>query len=119
MKNTLVIGASLNPSRYSNMAMIRLSQAGHAVKAVGLREGNVAGITITKEFLLYENIDTITLYINAKRQPDYYNYILAIKPRRVLFNPGTENPEFYEILKDNSIHFEIACTLVLLSTNQY
>jgi len=119
MKKTLVIGASLNPSRYSNMAMIRLTQNGHLVKAVGLREGVVSGVNITKEKEGFIDIDTITLYLNAKRQIDYYKYIISLNPKRVIFNPGTENSELYRILKENNIEFEVACTLVLLRTNQY
>jgi len=119
MKKTLVIGASLNPSRYSNIAINRLTQAGHSVEAVGLREGVVAGIPIKKEKETFKNIDTVTLYINAKRQPEYYDYILSLNPKRIIFNPGTENPEFYEVLEKNNIEYEVACTLVLLTTNQY
>jgi len=119
MKKTLVLGASLNPARYSNMAINRLTQNGHSVKAVGQREGVVNEIPITKEKIAFKEIDTITLYLNSKRQADYYEYIISLKPRRVIFNPGTENPEFYKILKENNIEFEIACTLVLLGTNQY
>ena len=119
MKNTLVLGASLNPVRYSNMAINRLIQNGQSVKAIGQREGEVNGVLITKEKIVFKEIDTITLYLNSKRQPDYYEYIVSLKPRRVIFNPGTENPEFYKILKENKIEFEVACTLVLLSTSQY
>ncbi len=74
---------------------------------------------ITKERIAYKEIDTITLYLNSSRQKDFYEYILSLNPRRVIFNPGTENPEFYKILKNNKIEFEVACTLVLLGTNQY
>jgi len=119
MKKTLVLGASLKPSRYSNIAINRLIQAGHTVVAVGLREGMIAGITIEKENKKFKDIDTITLYINAMRQPYYYDYILSINPKRVIFNPGAENSEFYKILEKNNIEFEVACTLVLLATNQY
>jgi len=119
MKKTLVIGASLNPVRYSNIAINRLVENREAVVALGLREGVVAGIKINKERELFKNIDTVTLYLNPKRQKDYFNYILSLKPNRVIFNPGTENPEFYRILDKNKIAYEAACTLVLLSTNQY
>ena len=119
MKKTLVIGASLNPSRYSNIAIHKLVGHEHEVKAMGLKIGAVAGVPITNEMPLYEDIDTITLYLNAKRQAAYYDYILSLNPARVLFNPGTENPEFYQHLKKQGIHYEEACTLVLLSTNQY
>lgn len=119
MKKTLVLGASLKPSRYSNLAINRLVDNNHPVEAVGLREGKVAGIEITTEKENFENIDTVTLYLNAKRQVEYYDYIVSLKPNRVIFNPGTENPEFYEILKNNNIEVDIACTLVLLASNQY
>lgn len=118
-KKTLVIGASLNTSRYSNIAINRLVHAGHKVKAIGLRKGTIAGIAIDTEKINYNNIDTVTLYINPKRQPEYYDYILSLNPGRIIFNPGTENPEFYQILDKNNISYEVACTLVLLSTNQY
>lgn len=119
MKKTLVIGASLNPGRYSNIAINRLVSYEHPVVAIGLRIGEVAGIEITKDKESFKKVDTVTLYLNAKRQVDYYNYIISLNPKRVIFNPGTENPEFYTILNENNIDFEEACTLVLLSTNQY
>ncbi|MFT5103721.1 MAG: putative CoA-binding protein [Candidatus Latescibacterota bacterium] len=118
-KKTLVLGASLKPERYANMAMHRLVQNGHDVVAVGLREGEVAGVSIATESILHKNIDTVTLYLNASRQEAYYEYILSLKPERVIFNPGTENPEFYKVLAENNIDSEVACTLVLLGTNQY
>lgn len=119
MKKTLVLGASLNPSRYSNLAINRLVNHGHTVEAVGLKKGIVAGVAISTEKELFENIDTITLYLNPQRQAEYYNYIISLKPKRVIFNPGTENPELYEVLGKNNIEYEVACTLVLLGTNQY
>ncbi|QQX75587.1 MULTISPECIES: CoA-binding protein [Aequorivita] len=119
MKKTLVLGASLNPGRYSNLAINRLVSYGHTVEAVGLKKGIVAGVEISTEKEQFKDIDTVTLYLNPKRQEEYYGYIVSLKPKRVIFNPGTENPEFYDILKKNNIEIEIACTLVLLGTNQY
>ncbi|MGB0891480.1 MAG: CoA-binding protein [Flavobacteriaceae bacterium] len=120
MKNvTLVLGASLNPNRYSNIAIKRLVNKGIDVRAIGLREGSVSDIKIEIEKKQYDSIDTVTLYLNPKRQEEYYKYIIDLKPRRVIFNPGTENMELVKLLKDNGIESEIACTLVLLSTNQY
>ena len=119
MKKTLVLGASLNPARYSHMAINRLVHYNHPVVAIGLREGEVAGIKITKEKEQFEAIDSITLYLNPQRQKDYYSYIISLNPNRVIFNPGTENPELYQLLSENNIESEVACTLVLLSTNQY
>lgn len=118
-KKTLVLGASLNPDRYANMAINRLVQVGHTVKAIGLKGGNVAGVEIDTDLKDYDGIHTVTLYLNPKRQAAYYDYILSLKPERVIFNPGTENPEFYKILEENNIEYEVACNLVLLSTNQY
>lgn len=118
-KKTLVLGASLNPNRYSYYAIQRLVASRHEVVAFGLKSGQVSGVTIDTELLQYENIDTVTLYLNPGRQNEYYDYIIGLDPKRVIFNPGTENPEFYKLLKENNIAFEESCTLVLLSTNQY
>lgn len=119
MKKTAVLGASLKPSRYSNMAIHRLVTFKHEVEAVGLRKGVVAGIEISTEKTPFENIHTVTLYLNPQRQEEYYDYIISLKPKRVIFNPGTENPVFYAMLQQQNIEVEVACTLVLLSTNQY
>jgi len=119
MKKTLVLGASLNPSRYSNLAINRLVNNNYEVVAIGLREGKVAGIEIIKEKKLFEDIDSIALYLNPQRQKEYYDYIISLNPKRVIFNPGTENPELYQLLSENNIESEVACTLVLLGTNQY
>ncbi|EDP69606.1 hypothetical protein FBALC1_05458 [Flavobacteriales bacterium ALC-1] len=118
-KKTLVLGASLKPQRYSNIAINRLVNYNHEVKAFGLRVGELNGVTIDTELTNYKAINTVTLYLNPKRQEAYYDYIIKLNPERVIFNPGTENPEFYNLLKQNNIDFEIACTLVLLSTGQY
>lgn len=120
MKNaTLVLGASLNPNRYSNMAIKRLRDKQVDVRAIGLRKGRIFDVVVENERMDYDNIDTITLYLNPNRQEDYYDYILSLRPRRVIFNPGTENATFQKILEANEIQCEVACTLVLLSTDQY
>ena len=118
-KKTLVLGASLNPTRYSNIAINKLVAKNISTVAFGLREGDVANVGIDTDLKDYQNIDTVTLYLNPTRQQEYYDYIVGLQPRRVIFNPGTGNPEFYKILEENNISYEIACTLVLLSTNQY
>jgi predicted CoA-binding protein len=118
-KKTLVLGASLKPNRYSNYAVQRLVANKVEVVAFGMRRGEIAGVEVDTELLPYNGIDTVTLYLNPKRQQAYYDYVVSLNPKRVIFNPGTENPEFYNILKENNIEFEAACTLVLLSTNQY
>ena len=91
----------------------------HAVVAIGLRSGIVGETKIETELKPYRDINTVTLYLNPTRQKMYYDYIISLNPKRVLFNPGTENTEFYSLLEQNNIEREIACTLVLLSTNQY
>lgn len=119
MKKTLVIGASTNPERYSFKAVNMLVQHKHTVVAIGHKVGEVAGVKIQTKAIPATKIHTVSLYVNPTAQRDYYNYIIGLAPKRVLFNPGTENPEFYQLLKANGIKYEEACTLVLLSTNQY
>lgn len=118
-KKTLVLGASLKPARYSNLAINRLVKHGQPTVALGLRKGNVNGVEIKTEKFPFEDIDTVTLYLNAKRQQEYYDYIISLNPERVIFNPGTENPELYDLLDKNGIQYENACTLVMLSSHQY
>lgn len=119
MKKTLVFGVSLKTHRYSNLVINRLLDHNIETDAFGLKSGKIKGTTIETNADNFRNIDTITLYIGAARQTQYYGDILKINPRRVVFNPGTENPEFYKILKDNGVEVEVACTLVLLATGQY
>ncbi|MEX0314482.1 MAG: CoA-binding protein [Allomuricauda sp.] len=119
MAGTLVFGASLNPSRYSNLAIHRLVESQKETVAFGVREGTVSGIQIKNNLDDFQNIHTITLYLNPNRQKEFYNKILDLKPERVIFNPGTENPEFALILQEADIKVENACTLVLLATGQY
>lgn len=118
-KKTLVLGASTKPDRYAFKAITMLTEKGHSVIAIGQNSGEVTGVKINTKTIPLKNIDTVTLYLNPVRQREYYNYILETKPKRVVFNPGTENPEFYQLLKANGIEVEVACTLVMLATNQY
>lgn len=118
-KKTLVLGASTNRSRYSNIAMNRLASHNVPTVAIGLREGEVAGINIETGQEPFEDVHTVTLYLGPPRQVDYYDYIVSLRPNRVIFNPGTENPEFYRLLQRENIDVEVACTLVLLATNNY
>lgn len=119
LKKTLVLGASLKAERYSNIAIKRLIDNSHEVVAIGLVEGEVAGVKILKGKPDFKKIDTVTLYLNAKRQVEYYDYIISLKPKRIIFNPETETTEFIERLRKNNILAEIACTLVLLAIKQY
>ena len=118
-KKTLVLGASTKPERYAFKAIESLVTKGHSVLAIGQNAGEVSGIKIQTKLIPIKNINTVTLYLNPLRQRDYYNYIIEAKPKRVVFNPGTENPQFYQLLQSNGIAVEVACTLVLLATNQY
>ena len=116
---TLVLGASLNPSRYSNIAILKLRANKIPVIALGLKKGVVGDVVIDTERKQFNDIDTVTLYVNPSRQKEYYQYIISLQPRRVIFNPGTENSELMELLHSNDIESEVACTLVLLSLKKY
>ncbi|HYM94106.1 MAG TPA: CoA-binding protein [Chitinophagaceae bacterium] len=118
-KKTLVLGASDNPSRYSYLAIHRLRNHDHPVIAIGKRKTMVAGVKVETEKNEFEDIDTVTLYLNPIHQKGYYEYILSLKPKRIIFNPGAENDELFELAKKNGIQPIEACTLVLLSTEQY
>lgn len=119
MKKTLVLGASDNPSRYSFMAVQLLHSKGHEVEAVGKKAGVIDDVMIHKPPHACESIDTVTLYLNPDHQKDYYDYIIALQPQRVIFNPGTENEELQHLLDKNGIDYLEACTLVMLQTGQY
>ncbi|MBC7383433.1 MAG: CoA-binding protein [Bacteroidia bacterium] len=119
MKKTLVIGASPNPDRYAYMATEMLSGFGHAVVPFGIKKGEINGKEILKTFPSEEEFDTVTLYVNPVLQKQYEQAILDLHPKRVVFNPGTENPAFKNRLEQNGIQAIEACTLVLLRTHQY
>ena len=118
-KKTLVIGASENPARYSFKAINALRRHNHDVIALAKRKGKVTDIDIVTEFPKDESIDTVTMYVGLQRQAEYYAPIIDLKPKRVIFNPGTENVEFAELLSKHGIDAEEACTLVLLSIGNY
>lgn len=116
---TLVLGASENPDRYSNKAILRLTQNGHRTLAIGIKPGKVGDIDIRTGSIQDEEVDTVTLYLNPDRQQPYYDYILSLHPRRIIFNPGAENPELEQLASQHGIKVLEACTLVLLGTGQY
>ncbi len=118
-KTTLVLGASGNPSRYSNIAINRLRRHAHPVVAIGKRNGTVADVPVETQTKPIKDLDTITLYLNPTNQKPYYDYIVSLKPKRIIFNPGTENEELEELAHKNGIETLQACTLVMLSTGQY
>lgn len=118
-KKTVVIGASDNPARYAYMATQSLHKHQHEVIPVGLREGEISGIKIQKGQPAIENVDTVTLYVGPQNQEHWMDYIISLKPKRVIFNPGTENPEFEARLEKENVETVEACTLVMLSIGNY
>jgi predicted CoA-binding protein len=119
VKKTLVLGASDNPSRYSYLAIHRLRQYGHPVLAIGRKNTRVSDVEVHKEPKMEGDVDTVTLYLNPRHQKEYYDYILSLKPRRIIFNPGAENEELAKLAAREGIDTKEACTLVMLATNQY
>ncbi len=119
MKKTVVLGASDNPSRYSFLAVQKLNRYGHAVVAIGKKPGKVGDTEVITEKAEEKEVDTVTLYLNPKLQQQYYDYILSLHPKRIIFNPGTENAELEALAKANGIEAVEACTLVMLGTGQY
>lgn len=118
-KKTVVIGASENPERYAYKATVSLTKHGHTAIPVGLKEGTIDGITILTQQPVIDNVDTVTLYVGPKNQPAWYSYILSLQPKRIVFNPGTENPELEKMAQDKGIETIEACTLVMLSVGNY
>lgn len=119
-KITAIIGASTNPERYSYLAAQMLHDAGHPFIPLGVKNGIVFKQNILLDWpKQIEGLHTITLYINPSRQPEYYPYILNLRPKRIIFNPGTENPELAALASIKGIETLDACTLVLLRTNQF
>jgi predicted CoA-binding protein len=118
-KNTVVLGASENPERYSFLATQKLVAHQHPVTAIGIKAGKIGATPIITEHLHIENIDTVTLYLSPANQKAYYDYIISLHPKRIIFNPGTENDELANLAVTNGIQPIEACTLVMLSTGQY
>lgn len=118
-KKTLVLGASQNPQRYSYLAIQRLAAHQQPVVAIGAKQGRVGETVIETEKKAFDDIDTVTLYLNPIRQKQYYDYILSLHPKRIIFNPGAENDELADLAEKNGIQAQEACTLVLLSTGQF
>jgi len=118
-KKTLVLGGSANPDRYSFLAINRLRKHQHPVVSIGRKEALVADVEIKNTQTPFTDIDTVTLYLNPIHQKEYYDYILSLKPKRIIFNPGAENEELKQLALKNDIQPMEACTLVLLSTGQY
>jgi len=118
-RRTLIIGASEKPERYSNKAIRKLRAHGHEVIALAPRPGQVEDVIFETEKREFRDVDTVSLYVSPQNQSGFVDYIIGLKPRRVIFNPGTENSGFEERLQQAGILTEEACTLVLLGTGQY
>ncbi len=118
-KKTVVFGATEKPGRYANLAAHSLLRHGHDIELIGLKEGEIDGHTIQTGHPALDAVDTVTMYVGPKNQPDLYDYIKSLKPRRVIFNPGAENPEFERQLRNEGIEPVHACTLVMLSVGTY
>lgn len=118
-KKTLVLGATPDPGRYAFLASNKLVNHGHPIINVGIKKGEVAGVPIEKPEKIHDDVDTITLYVGPHNQTPLYDYILQTKPKRIIFNPGTENPELEKMAEDKGIETLYACTLVMLSTGEY
>jgi predicted CoA-binding protein len=118
-KKTLILGATPNQGRYAYAAANRLTKSGHSIVNVGLKSGEVAGVPIERPEEIHNDIDTITLYVGPQNQPPLYDYILATHPKRIIFNPGTENAELRHMANERGIETEYACTLVMLSIGEY
>jgi hypothetical protein len=119
MKKTLVLGASTRPDRYAYRAALSLQRAGHPVVLVGNQAGEVGGEPLLQGRPDVAEVDTVTLYLNPVRQREYYDYILALHPKRIIFNPGTENPELVALAEQQGIVCITGCTLVMLSVGTY
>ena len=118
-KKTVVLGASDNPARYSYLALRKLQAYHHPIVAIGKKSGKVGDVNIETDHMPVEAVDTVTLYLNPQNQREYYDYILELKPNRIIFNPGTENDDLIKRAKENGIEPVVGCTLVMLSTGMY
>lgn len=121
MKKTLIVGATANPARYAYMAADMLCEYGHEIVPIGIKKETVLGKEILnlREKPMVNDIDTITLYIGPQNQPEWYDYLLSLKPKRIIFNPGTENDVFEKMAEAQDVEVVEGCTLVMLRSGQY
>ena len=119
VKTTLVLGASPNPIRFSHKAVKSLQRHDFPVIPVGIKAGEIGTLKIIKDRPMFDDIHTITMYVGPARQKEYYSWLLSLNPKRIIFNPGTENPEFMEMAKNNGIEVLEDCTLIMLNAGRY
>mgnify|MGYP001791114811 CR=1 FL=1 len=120
-KKTAIIGATTNPSRYAYLAANMLTDYGHPIVPLSIKKGSVAGVELIdlRQKPSLEDIDTVTLYLGSQNQPEWYDYLLSLQPKRMIFNPGTENSVFYRLCLERDIEPINACTLVMLRAGTY
>jgi predicted CoA-binding protein len=119
MDKVLILGASANPTRFSHKAIKSLLRRNYNVVAIGLAHDTVDSVTIETDMLPFTGIDTILVYLSAENQVEYYNYMLSLNPRRIIMNPGANNPEFEEMAKKKGISVVNDCGLVMINTNKF
>lgn len=118
-KKTLVLGATPDPSRFAYKAANMLTEYGHEIVPVGIKKGTVAGKEILNGKPAIEGVDTVALYVGPQNQSSLYDYIIGLKPKRIIFNPGTENDELISMAEQHNIEPVLGCTLVMLSVGNY
>ena len=121
VKKTVIVGATPNTTRYAYMAAERLTAHDHEIIPIGIKKGQVFGKEILpiREFPIIADVDTITMYVGPKHQGEYYEYLLGLNPKRIIFNPGTENQEFMDMAEERGVEVVPGCTLVMLRVGNY
>lgn len=119
MKKTLVLGASPDPLRFSNKMVKSLTRHGYEAIPLGIRQGEITGVEILTYKPDLKNIHTVSLYLSPQRQKEYYDYIISLEPKRIIFNPGTHNQEFIEIARENNIEAITDCALIMIAKGIY
>ena len=117
----MIVGATPNRGRYAYLAAEMLTEYGNEIVPVGIKKGEIFGKEIMdiRSRPAVSDIDTLTLYIGPDHQPEWYDYLLSLKPKRIIFNPGTENKVFQQKAQEQGVEVLEACTLVMLRSNQY
>lgn len=120
-KKTVIIGATPNPARYAYRAAQMLTSYGHPIVPLSIKRGTVAGEEIQdlRSKPAINDVDTVTLYIGPRNQPEWYDYILSLAPKRIIFNPGTENSSFIQLARERGIEPVTGCTLIMLQVGTY
>jgi len=115
----VIIGASPNPNRYSYIATLLCLDKDIAVIPLGVRKGTIGDLEILTEKIPIENVHTVSLYIGEEKQKEWYDYIFSLQPSRIIFNPGTYNPELEKLARERQIECVINCMLTMLHLNQF